>query len=258
MSVLEADGLRLTHGRRRDRVVALDDVTLRVARGETLAIVGRSGSGKTTLAQLLLGLRRPDAGVVRWDGLVEGPRGRSRAFRQAVQLVAQDPATTLDPRWRVGDLVADPLRRLRVDCDVPSRVRESLRTVGLGEDLSDARPAQLSGGQAQRVALARAIATRPQVLVADEPTSGLDLQLRHQVLELLARLVEEQELGVLLVSHDLHAVAHLCRRVVVVDHGRVVEDRSTRDLLAHPVHPASQALVAAMPRLDLPGPASCA
>ncbi|WP_139978592.1 ABC transporter ATP-binding protein [Nocardioides litoris] len=244
--VLQARGLRVVHGRGGRRTTALDGVDLTVAAGEAVGVVGRSGSGKSTLVHALLGLRRPDAGSVAWGGVEQRAGSRTREFRRAVQYVAQDPAGSLDPRWRVRDLVADPLRRLRVSCDVEARVAESLTAVGLDPDLGDRRPAQLSGGQAQRVAVARALATRPRLLLADEPTSGLDLPRRHQVLELLASLHETQGLGVLLVSHDLRAVARLGRRTVVVDAGRVVEDRPTSDLLTRPEHPATRALLDAV------------
>jgi peptide/nickel transport system ATP-binding protein len=257
-AVLAAAGLERTHPgtrprpwARRDRHRALRGVDLQLAPGERLGLVGRSGSGKSTLLRCLLALDVPDAGTVHCDGRPVRP-GRApglRWFRRRVQYVPQDPASTLDPRMTVGALVGEPLRALAVPGDHGAAVATALRRVRLDPALTDRRPGELSGGQAQRVALARALAPGPEVLLADEPVSGLDLAVRRQVVELLGDLSAEGGLALLLVSHDLSVVSRLCPRTVVLDDGAVVEDRATDALLADPHHPATRALVAAVPRL---------
>lgn len=261
MSVgLEAYGLRRSHpgsspwARRRP---VLCDVDLQVVGASRVGLVGSSGSGKTTLLRCLLALDPTDSGEVRCDGrpVAPGPVRSLRWFRRLVQYVPQDPASSLDPRMSVAELVGEPLRRLAVPGHHPTLVTEALAKVELSPHLTARRAGELSGGQAQRVALARAVATRPAVLLADEPVSGLDLPLRNQVLAVLAQLSAEYGTGIVLVSHDLSAVAQLCERVVVLHEGRVVEDRPTSDLLHDPRHPASRALLAAVPRLPETGPA---
>lgn len=251
---LDAEGLHRSHPgpsrRSRPRLV-LDDVTLRIDRGSRVGLVGSSGSGKTTLLRCLLALDQPDEGVVRCGGrpVTPGSTRSLRWFRRLVQYVPQDPASSLNPRMTVSDLVAEPLRRLAVPGSHTALVAEALSKVELTSGLATRRAGELSGGQAQRVALARAVATRPALLLADEPVSGLDLPLRNQVLTVLAQLSAEHTTGILLVSHDLSAVAQLCERVVVLHEGRVIEDRPTVEMLKDPRHPASQALLAAVPRL---------
>lgn len=233
------------------RHVVLHGVDLHIAGGTRVALVGSSGSGKTTLLRCLLAVDRADSGSVTCDGrpVTPGPVRSLRWFRRLVQYIPQDPGSSLNPRMSVADLVAEPLRRLAVPGNHPTLVAEALAKVELPRDLADRRAGELSGGQAQRVALARAVATQPALLLADEPVSGLDLPLRNQVLEVLAQLSTKHGTGIVLVSHDLSAVAQLCERVIVLHDGRVVEDRPTPDLLHHPQHPASQALLAAVPRL---------
>ena len=261
MSVrLDARGLHRSHPGRTalsQRRVVLHGIDLQVAAGARVALVGGSGSGKTTLLRCLLALDRADSGGVTCDGrpVVPGSVRSLRWFRRLVQYVPQDPASSLNPRMTVAELVAEPLRRLAVPGDHPTLVAESLTKVELPRDLADRRAGELSGGQAQRVALARAVVTRPGLLLADEPVSGLDLPLRSQVLGVLAQLCADHGTGVVLVSHDLSAVAQLCQRVVVLHEGRVVEDRPTPDLLRNPRHPATQAQLAAVPRLPETAPA---
>jgi peptide/nickel transport system ATP-binding protein len=236
---------------------ALADVTLQIARGETVGIVGRSGSGKSTLLTALLALTRPDEGRVHLgDREVRPGTARSlRWYRRRVQYVPQDPAASLDPRMTVAQAVAEPLKRLHVAGDHRALVAAALDDVGLPAGLADSRPRGLSGGQAQRVAIARAIVTAPEFLLADEPISGLDLPMRNRVIDLLAGLAEHRSLGLLFVSHDLDAVVRLCRRSVVLANGRIVEDGDTDRLLTAPQHPATRELVQAIPRLS-EGPAA--
>lgn len=261
MSVqINASGLHRSHPGSSpwaQRRPVLRDVNLQVDGGRRVGLVGSSGSGKTTLLRCLLALDATDSGEVSCDGRLVAPAPvRSlRWFRRLVQYVPQDPASSLNPRMSVAELVAEPLRRLAVPGHHPTLVAEALAKVELSRELVDRRVGELSGGQGQRVALARAVVTRPAVLLADEPVSGLDLPLRNQVLAVLAQLSAEHGTGIVLVSHDLSAVAQLCERVVVLHEGRVVEDRPTPDLLHDPWHPASLALLAAVPRLPETGPA---
>ena len=232
----------------------LDDVSLRIEAGATIALVGSSGAGKTTMARCLLALDPVDEGSVSCEGrpVLPGPVRQLRWFRQLVQYVPQDPASSLDPRRPVRDLVAEPLRRLGVGGNHAELVADALEQVGLDPALAGRRPGEVSGGQAQRVAIARAIVTRPRLLIADEPVSGLDLPLRRQILEVLARLHADQATALLLVSHDLAAVVHLCDQVIVLDQGRIAEAGPTAQLFGRPEHPATRRLLAAVPRLPQP------
>lgn len=246
-----AVGVRLPgQGRGSGPVPALDGVDLAVTPGRATGVVGRSGAGKSTLLRVLLGLRTPTSGEVRWEGAALPRRGRAlRDLRRAVQYVPQDPAGSLEPRWTVARTLAEPLRCLRVPGDHATRVREALAQVDLGPEVLERRPAALSGGQAQRVALARALACGARVLLADEPLSSVDRVLRDELLGVLDRLVREQGVGLLLVSHDLPAVARVCSDVVVLDHGRAVERGPAARLLVAPAHAVTRALVDAVPRL---------
>lgn len=229
---------------------ALGGVSLQVAEGERVGLVGASGSGKSTLVRTLLALEAPDAGLVTFrDRPVRPASTRAlRWFRREVQYVPQDPASSLDPRMRVAESIAEPLRRLGVPGDHRQIVADALHRVGLEPQLAGRRPGELSGGQAQRVAIARALASGPALLLADEPVSGMDPLLREQVVDLLSGLCR-QGLALLLVSHDLSVVQRLCTRTVVLADGLVVEDRPTADLLTRPHHPRTRQLVDAVPVL---------
>ncbi|MEI4270804.1 ABC transporter ATP-binding protein [Klenkia sp. LSe6-5] len=245
--LLRADGLT----RRHRGAVALDDVSLGVAAGERMAVVGESGAGKSTLARLLLALDTPTAGTVTLDGRAVRP-GSARSlrwFRRRVQTVPQDPGRSFNPRMRVGDAVAEPLRCLRVPGDHAARVAELLVAVGLEPDAVDRWPHEFSGGQRQRLAIARALAPRPDLVVADEPVSALDVVVRRQVVDLLARLSAAEGLALLVVSHDLGVVQRLCDRVLVLDAGRVVEEGPVPQVFARPAHPVTAALLDAVPTL---------
>lgn len=231
--------------RRAPRRPVLHDISFSLAPGERTALVGMSGSGKTSLLRCLLAIESPDGGDITCDcrPVQAGPVNRLRWYRRAVQYIPQDPAASLDPRMTVGALVAEPLLRLHVDCDHAHRAREALERVGLDNRFLSRRPSELSGGQAQRVAIARAIATRPAFLLTDEPVSGLDAALRDQVVEVLRDLSATYGTGLLMVSHDLSVVASLCDRTLVMDDGRIVEDRPTQELLAAPHHPRTRDLI---------------
>ena len=235
---------------------AVDGVDLELARGEALALVGESGSGKSTLALALAGLRPVDDGQITFDGR-RMPARRSRADLRRIQMVFQDPYSSLNPRLTVGGMLRELLRVHHV---VPAREvagysRELLRLVGLDEDALRAYPRQFSGGQRQRVAIARALALRPDVLVADEPVSALDVSVQATILNLLRDLRAELGLTLLLISHNLAVVRHLCDRVAVMYLGRIVEVAPTEQLFSDPRHPYTRGLLAAIPRLADGAPA---
>lgn len=241
------------HAGRGQHVRALADVSIKVAAGETVGVVGESGSGKSTLARLLMALDTPTEGEVRYRGeRVSGqPEKRLRTFRRSVQIVFQDPMASLDPRMRVEDILAEPLRALQVPiADVREKARELLTLVGLPVQALRSYPHQFSGGQRQRIAIARALGPDPEVLVADEPASALDVSVRAQILNLLLRLVRERELTLIFISHDMAVVRHLCERVIVMYRGAVVEDAPGRQIYATPEHEYTRALLAAVPRLS--------
>jgi oligopeptide/dipeptide ABC transporter ATP-binding protein len=229
---------------------AVDGVDLAIKRGEALALVGESGSGKSTLARALTGLLRPDRGEIRLDGRLL-PARRSRADQRKIQMVFQDPYSSLNPRLTVGGMLHELLRVHHVvpSSEVESYTRELLGLVGLDEEAVHAYPRQFSGGQRQRVAIARALALRPELLVADEPVSALDVSVQATILNLLQDLRAELGLTLLLISHNLAVVRHLCDRVAVMYLGRIIEVAPTETLYANPRHPYTQGLLAAIPRM---------
>jgi peptide/nickel transport system ATP-binding protein len=234
-------------------VRAVDDISFSVRRGSTHALVGESGSGKTTAARLLLGLEQPDAGeIMIGDQSVRAhSRGQWRTLRRHLQLVYQNPFTSLDPTWRLERIVREPLDRYHVGgkAERVDRVKEVLDAVGLPESLLHRRPTHLSGGQRQRVAIARALVLRPDVVVLDEPTSALDVTVQAGIIELLFRLQRELGLTYLFVSHDLSLVRQLADTVSVLQGGRVVEDGPVQEIFSRPRHRYTEALLDAIPAL---------
>ncbi|MGW1358334.1 dipeptide ABC transporter ATP-binding protein [Streptomyces chartreusis] len=244
--VLAATGLRREFGRGRRAFTAVDDVSLTVRRGETLGIVGESGSGKTTLGRMLVGLLEPTAGEVRHEGHARV------GVDPAVQMVFQDPVSSLNPRRTVGESIADPLRARgeREEGRVRGRVRELLERVGLEGAHYDRYPHEFSGGQRQRVGIARALAADPRVIVCDEPVSALDVTTQAQVVALLGELQRELGLALVFVAHDLAVVRQVSDRVAVMRRGRIVEEGPADEVYDNPQDPYTKQLLAAVPALD--------
>jgi ABC-type glutathione transport system ATPase component len=232
-------------------VHALRGVSLEVKAGERFGIVGESGCGKSTLLRILAGLDRATSGQVVVEGtdITRLPERRLRFLRKSLQLVFQDPMSSLDPRMRVRDIIAEPLV-VQGHPATGQRVREVLEEVGLSADAGDRYPHQFSGGQRQRISIARALAPRPRILVADEPVSALDVSVRAQVLNLISDLVDELSLTLVFVSHDLSVVKHVCDRVAVMNRGQIVETGATGDVYAAPSHQYTRKLVSAIPTLQ--------
>lgn len=237
---------------RAERTAGLTDVDLSVTAGSSVGIIGESGSGKSTLVRLLLGLDVPSAGSVEVEGRAVDGRGSARSLhwlRRATGIVFQDPYASLDPRMNVGRIVGEPLWALGIDGDRRARVREVLEQVGLDADMAARFPHEFSGGQRQRIALARAIVHRPRILVGDEPLSALDVTVRAQILRLIARLRAEEQLTLVLVSHDIGVVQSICDQVVVMKDGRIVEQGPTEKVLLQPQAAYTRQLLASIPTL---------
>lgn len=250
--LLEVEDLHVRFG----NVRAVDGVSFAMPAGPYgLALVGESGSGKTTAGRALMRLVPVERGSIHLDGhdVLRLPRSELRAFRRAMQIVFQDVDTSLDPRMRVGEAVAEALQAHRVvpRASRPERVARLFEEVGLPADFTGRYPHQLSGGQRQRVAIARALAVEPRMLVLDEPTSALDVTVQDRILRLIGRLRDERGLAYLLISHNLAVVERLCEETAVMYLGRIVERGPTGELLARPAHPYTVALRSAVPEIDL-------
>jgi len=239
-------------------VRAVDSIDFAIAAGTTLGLVGESGCGKTTTSKLILGLERPTAGVIRFQGRDVHALGRAgeREYRRHVQAVFQDPYASLDPRMRVATIVAEPLV-INTELDAPARrrrVAELLDVVGLPARAGGLYPHEFSGGQRQRIAIARALALSPKLIVLDEPVSALDVSIRAQVLNLLTDLQKRLGVSYLFIAHDLAAVAHMSHTIAVMYLGRIVEIGEVDAVALAPTHPYTRALFAAALPVDVDGP----
>jgi ABC-type microcin C transport system duplicated ATPase subunit YejF len=264
MALLEAQDLRksfaASNGARsgaNQKRLAVDGVSLRIETGETLAIVGESGSGKTTLARLLTGLIEPDSGSVKFLGqdLLAARGAQLRSLRAQMQIVFQDPFSSLDPRMRVGAIVGEPLEIHHPElsrAERQKRTAEALTAVGLEQSAAARYPHEFSGGQRQRIGIARALVLRPKLVVADEPVSALDVSIGAQIIELLGALQREFYLTYLIISHSLPVVAQLASRVAVMHAGKIVEEGPAEQILTRPANSYTQELLAAVPTLPAP------
>lgn len=242
---------RVIERKPRQIVHAVDGVSFSIERGRTLALVGESGCGKSTVAKLLVGLHAPSGGEVRFDGETAGP-----ALRRRLQMIFQDPYASLNPRWSVQDIVAEPLVEHGLVRDPPAlreRVAALLASVKLAAADAAKYPHQFSGGQRQRISIARALATEPEFLVCDEPTSALDVSVQAQVLNLMKDLQQQRGLTYLFISHNLAVVRHVADEVGVMYLGRLVEVAPKRALFAAPRHPYTRMLLDAIPDIHLSG-----
>jgi oligopeptide transport system ATP-binding protein len=259
MSLLEVEGLVKRYpvrqgflGRAREWFTAVDEVSFTADRGETLAIVGESGAGKSTTGRLILRLVEPDAGTVRFDGVdvraLDQPA--LRTLRRRMQMIFQDPYSSLDPHLPVGESVAEPLlvHFGMSRADRMRRTAELLDVVGISHDVLERYPAELSGGQLQRAAIARALTMKPDLIVADEPVAALDVSVRAQVLNLMLDLQRELGLTYLFITHDLSLVEVIADRAIVMSGGRIVEQGGVAEIFANPREDYTRALLAAIPK----------
>ncbi len=227
---------------------AVADLDLKIEVGDRLGVVGESGSGKTTLAKLLLNLDKPTSGSITFKGQKLSLSDMA-IFRREVQIIFQDPRSSLDPRMTVEQIILEPLECLDFQQNHQSRIEQVLQQVELDPTIWLRYPHELSGGQCQRVAIARALATQPSVLIADEPVSALDVLVREEILQLLSGLIESLNLTLVLISHDLSVISRLCGKVVVMHDGRIIESGTTQDVFRTPQHQFTQHLIASVPRL---------
>jgi len=247
-----ATGTRHLFGRAPAAAPVLHGIDIRIGRGETVGIVGESGSGKTTLGRVLIGLVRPTGGSVAFDGIDIATLDEAavRPLRRRMQMIFQDPMSSLNPRHTIGRILVEPIRLHRLAPDRPAalaRVRETLDRVGLPASAMERYPHELSGGQRQRVGIARAVVLRPEFVLADEIVSGLDVSTQAQVLRLLQEVQREMHLALAFISHDLSVVRSICDRVVVMKAGRIVEEGVCAEVFAAPRAPYTRALIDAIP-----------
>jgi len=238
-------------------LTASEEVSFEIRRGETFALVGESGSGKSTIAKMIVGLLEPSAGVIKFDGQeMDFASGAAmRTLRRRFQMIFQDPFASLNPRWRVGDIIAEPIRTFGLlrGAEVANEVGRLLDLVGLSAADSAKFPHEFSGGQRQRIAIARALSSKPEFIVCDEPTSALDVSVQAQILNLMRDLQDEFGLTYLLISHDLSVVRHMANRIGVLYLGRLVEVAESKRLFTEPQHPYTSMLLDAVPDLALSG-----
>lgn len=225
----------------------LTDVSFSVGAGEVVGLVGISGSGKSTVARCILGLERPDAGTIGWNGQPRSGRSARRTTRQQIQAVFQDPRSSLNPRWTIRQVLSEPLDNFypaQTPAAREARLVELLETVTLAGDLLGRYPHELSTGQCQRVCIARALAPDPRLLVLDEPLSALDVSVQARLLELLSGLHQRTGISYLLITHDFAVISDICKRIIVLDEGRMIEAGTVEAVLERPSHPYTISLLA--------------
>lgn len=241
---------KIRQGLKSTTLTAVNDVSFTIEPGKTIALVGESGSGKSTIAKMILRLEKPTSGTITIDGLDAGARGRNEEYLRKVQMVFQDPFASLNPFHSIGHHLERPLRihkKVSSSAEADERVAELLNRVNLDPQIASRRPHELSGGQRQRVAIARALAPDAQYLIADEPVSMLDVSIRLSVLNLLARLQREENLGVLYITHDLATARHFSDEIMVMYKGNIVEYGPSDDVILNPQHDYTKTLLAAAP-----------
>lgn len=254
-SILAGTGLvkmfRVSSGKASDTLLtALDDVTLDIGPGETLGIAGESGCGKSTLAKVMAGLMVPDGGVVSYHGKpLSGLSVHEYTdFRRSTQMIFQDPFSSLNPRMRIGDSISEPLQIAGLSASSQrGEVGRIMATVGLDADLVNRFPDEFSGGQRQRIGIARALAANPEILIADEPVSSLDISIQAQIINLLMQMKTDFRLSMVIISHNLMVLRHVCDRIVIMYLGSVVESAPASELFNRCRHPYTEALIAAIP-----------
>jgi peptide/nickel transport system ATP-binding protein len=261
VSILEVNDLKVYYpirggilGRVQNYVKAVDGVSFRVEEGETLGLVGESGSGKSTTGKAIIGLADVSGGQILYDGkdITKLVKKNHSPYRQGVQMIFQDTYSSLNPKKRVLDIIAEPLRNFKNQTSLEERksVDELLSIVGLTPDTALKYPYEFSGGQRQRIGIARAIALRPRLIIADEPVSALDLSVQAQVLNYMKDIQEQFNLAFLFISHDLGVVEHMCKNIVIMNKGRFVEKGSKEKIFKNPQHIYTKRLIAAIPKVD--------
>lgn len=249
---------RLIEREPRQFLRAVDNVEFTINKGETLALVGESGSGKSTIAKMLVGLLEPSIGTITFDGqpMRTNTSAEMQALRKRFQMIFQSPYASLNPRWKVGEIIAEPMTVLAVEREpqqIQKRVDELLELVGLSAADAKKFPHEFSGGQRQRIAIARALSANPEFIVCDEPTSALDVSVQAQILNLMRDLQDELGLTYLFISHDLSVVRHMANRIGVLYLGALVEIADSKTLFSNPIHPYTKMLLDAVPDLAMSG-----
>jgi peptide/nickel transport system ATP-binding protein len=252
--ILEVDNVSVTYGFGRRRLKAVDEVSLKLHRGEVVGLIGETGSGKTTLLRAMAGLTPITSGAIR-RSLDADQSGQRKSSRPGIQVVFQNSLAALNPRQPIWKSVIEPIepRKFRASKELRPRAVELLESVGLGPESAERLPAQMSGGQRQRVTIARALAAQPPLILLDEPVASLDVSLQAGILQLLAQLRTELQLSYFMISHDVGAVARLADRVAVMYLGKIVEIGAAEEVTRRPQHPYTQALMSAVPRLGHAG-----